>query len=138
MIRACKLIQAMTVALLLAAIGGGTSCSEVKHINAEVAYQTEAQLGEGAIWHPDRGTLLWVDIEGRTLYEFMPEKKKCRSWKFDRRVTTVVPETDHTVVLALENSIIRFDLNTREKTEITPIDTKGGRLRCNDGCGLAP
>ena len=73
-------------------------------MSAEVAYRTEAQLGEGAIWHPDRGSLFWVDIEKRTLYEFMPEKKKCRSWQFDRKVTTVVPETDHTVIVALERS----------------------------------
>lgn len=139
MIRRFKSIIKATCGLALLIAAGAVvlttvnSCSEVKHMNAEVAYQTEARLGKGAIWHPDRGTLFWVDIEGRTLYEFMPEKKKCRSWRFDRKVTTVVPETDHTVVLALENSIVRFDLNTGGKKEITPLDTKGGRLRSNNG-----
>ena len=110
-----------------------TSCSEVEHLNAEVVYRTEARLGEGAIWHPDRGSLFWVDIEGRTLYEFLPETKSCRSWQFDRKVTTVVPETKHSVVLALENSVVRFNLDTQEKQEIAPLETKGGRLRSNDG-----
>lgn len=109
------------------------SCSEVEHINAEVVYRTEARLGEGAIWHPDRKALLWVDIENKTLYEFSPAKKKCKSWKLDRKVTTVVPESKNTVVVALDNSIVRFDLTNRSTEEIAPIDTKGGRLRCNDG-----
>lgn len=139
MIRGMKSIIKSTRGLLLLVAASAVlltlanSCSEVRHMSAEVAYRTEAQLGEGAIWHPDRGSLFWVDIEKRTLYEFMPEKKKCRSWQFDRKVTTVVPETDHTVIVALENSIVRFDLNTQQKQEITPVDTKGGRLRCNDG-----
>lgn len=124
-------ILAMIYAAVLACMT--TSCSDVRHINAEVVYQTEAKLGEGAIWHPDRQTLFWVDIEGKTLYEFLPEKKKCRSWKFDRKVTTVVPESKKTMVVALENAIVRINLTNDSKEEIAPIDTKGGRLRCNDG-----
>ena len=62
-------------------------------IPAELAYQAEATTGEGSIWHPERHTLFWVDIEGQTLYEYHPDTKECSSWKFDRMVSTVVPET---------------------------------------------
>ena len=124
------------IGILLCAVmltGMAVSCSQVEHINAEVVYQTEAQLGEGAIWHPDRQSLFWVDIENKTLYEFLPRKKKCRSWKFDRKVTTVVPENEETMVVALENGIIRLNLKSKAKEEIAPIETRGGSLRCNDG-----
>lgn len=82
-------------------MGGAVSCSQVEHINAEVVYRTEARLGEGAIWHPDRQSLFWVDIEEKTLYEFLPQKRNCRSWKFDRKISTVVPESEETMVVAL-------------------------------------
>lgn len=51
-------------------ITGGCS-SELKTIEANLAFKAEATTGEGSIWHPDRNTLFWVDIEGKTLYEFI-------------------------------------------------------------------
>ena len=80
-------------------------------IPAELAYQAEATTGEGSIWHPERHTLFWVDIEGQTLYEYHPDTKECSSWKFDRMVSTVVPETDSTVIIALQNEIVRVNLH---------------------------
>ena len=78
-------------------------------IPAELAYQAEATTGEGSIWHPERHTLFWVDIEGQTLYEYHPDTKECSSWKFDRMVSTVVPETDSTVIIALQDEIVRVN-----------------------------
>ncbi len=102
-------------------------------ITAELAYKAEATTGEGSIWHPDRKTLFWVDIEGKTLYEFMPDKKDCRTWTFDRMVTTVVPETANTVIVALQNEIIRVNLTDGSHTSIAKIDDGGGKYRFNDG-----
>ena len=49
----------------------GTSCSSApKMIQSDLAFKAEATTGEGSIWHPDRNTLFWVDIEGKTLYEY--------------------------------------------------------------------
>lgn len=81
-------------------------------IPAELAYQAEATTGEGSIWHPERHTLFWVDIEGQTLYEYHPDTKECSSWKFDRMVSTVVPETDSTVIIALQDEIVRVTCMT--------------------------
>ena len=79
-----------------------TSCvSRVKRISSELVYEAKAVTGEGSIWHPSRNTLFWVDIEGQTLYEYHPADKTCSSWRFDRMISTVVPETDTTVVVAL-------------------------------------
>lgn len=77
----------------------GTSCiNDPIIISPDLAFRAEATTGEGSIWHPDRNTLFWVDIEGKTLYEYIPDLQNCRSWQFDRMVSTVVPETDSTVV----------------------------------------
>ena len=75
----------------------GTSCiNDPIIISPDLAFRAEATTGEGSIWHPDRNTLFWVDIEGKTLYEYIPDLQNCRSWQFDRMVSTVVPETDST------------------------------------------
>ena len=87
-------------------------------IPAELAYQAEATTGEGSIWHPERHTLFWVDIEGQTLYEYHPDTKECSSWKFDRMVSTVVPETDSTVIIALQNEIVRVNLHDGHTTSV--------------------
>ena len=110
------------------------SCSpKVEIIPAELLYQAEATTGEGAIWHPERHTLFWVDIEGKTLYEYHPDAKKCSSWRFDRMVSTVVPETDSTVIIALQNEIVRVNLLDSCVTSIAPIPDGNGKIRCNDG-----
>ena len=111
-----------------------TSCvSRVKRISSELVYEAKAVTGEGSIWHPSRHTLFWVDIEGQTLYEYHPADKTCSSWRFDRMISTVVPETDTTVVVALQDEIVRVHLSDGHTASIAPISDDGGKLRCNDG-----
>lgn len=112
----------------------GVSCSSTpKTSQADVVFKAEATTGEGSIWHPDRNTLFWVDIEGKKLYEYNPDKQDCKSWEFDRMVSTVVPETDSTVVVSLQNEIVRVNLNDGSLTSVAPIPDKDGKVRCNDG-----
>ena len=112
----------------------GTSCiNDPIIISPDLAFRAEVTTGEGSIWHPDRNTLFWVDIEGKTLYEYIPDLQNCRSWQFDRMVSTVVPETDSTVVVALQNEIIRVNLTDGNTASIAPIPDNNGKIRCNDG-----
>lgn len=112
----------------------GTSCSSApKMIQSDLAFKAEATTGEGSIWHPDRNTLFWVDIEGKTLYEYYPDKQDCKTWEFDRMVSTVVPETDSTVVVSLQDEIVRVNLNDGSLSSVTPIPDYEGKVRCNDG-----
>lgn len=110
------------------------SCiSDPSIINTELAYKAEAITGEGAIWHPCRNSLFWVDIEGKKLYEYLPQEKECRHWQFDQMVTTVVPETDSTVVIGLQNKVSRVNVNNGHITQIASIPDADGKLRTNDG-----
>lgn len=106
---------------------------EEKSMIPEVVYKATATTGEGSIWHPGRRSLFWVDIEGKTLYEFLPEKKDCRKWTFDRMVTTVVPESDSTVVVSLQDEIVRVNVVSGDRVPITGIEDRDGSVRCNDG-----
>ena len=112
----------------------GSSCKfTLKELHSDLAFKAEATTGEGSIWHPDRNTLFWVDIEGQKLYEYYPDKQDCKTWEFDRMVSTVVPETDSTVVVSLQDEIVRVNLNDGNLSSIAPIPDKGGKVRCNDG-----
>ena len=117
----------------------GTSCiNDPIIISPDLAFRAEATTGEGSIWHPDRNTLFWVDIEGKTLYEYIPDLQNCRSWQFDRMVSTVVPETDSTVVVALQNEIIRVNLTDGNTTSIAPIPDNNGRFVATMGNATRP
>jgi sugar lactone lactonase YvrE len=113
---------------------GLSSCFfNTKEQKARLAFYSLSTTGEGAIWHPDRNSLFWVDIEGKKLFEYIPEKKACRVWRFDRMISTVVPETDSTMIVALQNEIVRVNLNSGANTSVVPIPDKNGNVRCNDG-----
>lgn len=130
---------------------------------AQLLFRAAASTGEGAIWHPGRRSLLWVDIEGKTLHEYVPTafgKVSCgtgelmsgtkpagsdtlrtvmtvpsvtRRWTFDRMVSTVVPETDSTVIVAVQNRVERIDLNSDTREVLARIDDRNGSVRTNDG-----
>ena len=111
-----------------------TSCiPSAKELHSELVFQAEATTGEGSIWHPERQTLFWVDIEGQSLYEYHPKTKDCSTWKFDRMISTVVPEADSTVIVALQDEIVRVNLNNGQTTSVAPIPDNNGKVRCNDG-----
>ncbi|SEF85603.1 Sugar lactone lactonase YvrE [Parabacteroides chinchillae] len=112
----------------------GNSCVKApKVLTAEKVFEVEAVTGEGSIWHPDRRSLFWVDIEGKTLYEYFPSKKDCNVRTFDRMISTVVPETDSTVIVAFQDEIARVNLCNQSVTSIASIPDENGTIRCNDG-----
>ena len=98
-----------------------------------VAYEYQAIMGEAPIWHPLRNTLFWLDVHGKRLFEYIPEQKDCRTWDFKRKISTVVPESKVTVIVAQENELLRLDLDTGERERLAAIDDANGALRFNDG-----
>ena len=102
-------------------------------IHVQPADTLKADLGEGAIWHPLRKSLFWVDITGQRLYELLPAQRRCNQWRFETSVSTVVPESDSTVVIALADHIERFNLRSQHRDTLAHIPSQGGKLRCNDG-----
>ena len=108
------------------------ACSNEKK-ELQIAYQAQASTGEGAIWHPERHSLFWVDIEGKRLYEFLPNEKRCNTWDFGSMISTVVPESKTSVIVALQNEIVRLNIENGVRKSIAAIDNRHGKNRCNDG-----
>ncbi|RAU83048.1 SMP-30/gluconolactonase/LRE family protein [Pontibacter arcticus] len=95
-----------------------------------------AILGEGALWHPIAQVLYWVDIEGKALHIYDPEKQEDRLYDVNSRIGTVVPVEEGGAIVALESGIHHIDIKTGNLTLLTNPLKKQPGIRFNDGkCG---
>ncbi|MBP7002659.1 SMP-30/gluconolactonase/LRE family protein [Amaricoccus sp.] len=90
------------------------------------------ELGEGALWHPERGQLFWLDIHGRALLG--REGAAERAWDFGEQVSAAGwIDRDHLLV-AGEGGLWRFAIPTGERERVAAMPPEEGpRLRSNDG-----
>ncbi len=102
-------------------------------LQAELLLDAKAILGEGAIWHPTENMLYWVDIEGKHIHLYDPETQSDLSIEVSQRVGTLVPDAKGGVLLALEDGIYHFDMDSDKLSLVAhPADHKPG-VRFNDG-----
>lgn len=109
-----------------------TSISEVPKV-ATLAFKISSRLGEGAFWYDKNQTLYWVDIEGQQLHLFHPETKTNRSFPTPSRIGTVVPQTDSTAVIALEDGVYIINTNNGVLSLLTHLEKDMHVNRFNDG-----
>ncbi len=102
-------------------------------MTASVLYPAQCILGEGPIWHGERNSCFWADIEGMMLYEYNTETKRMESWKFKHRISLAVPYDEINLLIAFQGGLAKFDLNTGAFTELLDIDKEIRDNRCNDG-----
>ena len=102
-------------------------------LQAALELPTTADLGEGAIWHPERNLLHWIDINGCQLHTYNPETQQDKSIPTGAKIGTVVPVSGSTDVLAaLQTGIHRINTTTGEKKlMVDPITDP--LIRFNDG-----
>jgi sugar lactone lactonase YvrE len=108
--------------------GGKTLISE-----AELVIQAKTDLGEGPCWDQGKGVLYWVNILGRTLNIYGPQKKENREIQLDQLVGTVVPRKSGGAVLAMENGFYFLDLETEQLTQVHDPESHLPENRFNDG-----
>ena len=100
---------------------------------AELEYKAAAKLGEGAFWDHKNQRLFWVDIEGKQLHIYDPSKRTNRSLPTPSRIGTVVPQTDSTAVVALEDGIYLMELTDGVLDRISNVEQDILTNRFNDG-----
>jgi len=100
-------------------------------MNAELALDARASLGEAALWH--EGRLLWVDIDAGTVNSFDPARGANESWSLGQMVGTVVPRACGGFIVGAHRGVGVFDPLTAQFKILA--DPAGGRsdMRCNDG-----
>ena len=101
-------------------------------MKAEVLYASQCCLGEGPMWHAERKSCFWVDIEGKKFFEYNLTAKAIRIRSLDYRVTFVVQDKNDQLVLGLEGGIGRYDLNEEKFTWLVDLEKEIPNHRCND------
>ena len=92
---------------------------------------TRCALGEGALWHPQRGTLFWCDILGHRLYARAGGSE--RFWQFDEHVSAAGIVDRDTLILASETGLFRFDIATGARDLLVALEADRPETRSNDG-----
>src|SRR5688572_7068382 len=107
--------------------------SRNQSIQASVAYPISNLLGEGPVWSEERGSLLWVDIEGRILYEMKWPEKEIDAWPMSQMIGMVALENKNSVIVALQDGVARYDLEKYELTWLADLEKEIKSNRPNDG-----
>lgn len=86
------------------------------------------ELGEGPIWHPDRGRFLWFDILARRLLA-----EGGAEWGFDRMVSAAGLIDRDRLLVATETGLAVLDLETGALEDLAAVEADRPHTRSNDG-----
>ena len=99
---------------------------------AEIFDTRVCKLGEGPLWHPERGQLFWFDILGRSLMSQASDGTQMQ-WSMGEHASAAGWTGRDTLLIATETSLIHFDVVTGKREMITPLDDENPVTRSNDG-----
>ena len=92
-----------------------------------------ATLGEGALWHPARQSLFWIDIPGKKVFETTLADAATRTRAVDRLIGAVAPTVDGGLLAMLQDGVHRLDLSTGRSTPfVYPAGHDATTVRFND------
>lgn len=94
--------------------------------------QDRAHLGEGPCWHAEEAVLYSVDILGKRLHRFDPQRQAFTAWDLPEMPGTVAPRRRGGLVLGLENGLAFFDPRSGQVEEGIVVDPNP-QTRLNDG-----
>jgi sugar lactone lactonase YvrE len=90
-------------------------------------------LGEGPIWIKKHQSFFWVDIENGTLFKMAFPSKELKTFKFPGRLAVALEGKGNELILGLDRSLIRFDLQTGNQEKLLEIEQDFQLHRFNDG-----
>ncbi len=93
--------------------------------------ETPCHLGEGPLWHPVRGQLLWFDILRFRLHS--NEAGKTRTWQFEEHVSAAGWLDVDRLLIASETKLFTFNLDTGAAETVAPLEADRPETRSNDG-----
>lgn len=97
-------------------------------MSAKVHDPRPCQLGEGPLWHPERGQLFWFDILGKRMH--------CddgRSWGFAHHVSAAGWVARDSLLIASEVALLRFNIETGDMAPLCALEADQPETRSNDG-----
>ena len=92
-----------------------------------------AELGEGAVWHPQRQSLFWVDILGKKIHEASTEARATLTRPVPQFIGALAPTRRGDLLVALQDGIYRYDLGSFATTPFAcPAEHRAATIRFND------
>jgi sugar lactone lactonase YvrE len=88
---------------------------------------TNCLLGEGPLWHPERGELFWFDILAHKLHI------KGRHWTFDTYASAAGWVDHDTLLVATARDFRLLTLSTGAEQHVAPFEADVPANRSNDG-----
>lgn len=88
-------------------------------------------LGEGPLWHPERGQLFWFDIHGHRLLS--RDGDVALDWPFEMAVSAAGWVDRDTLLVASSTGLFQFDLTTGRSAPVAKLEADRPETRSNDG-----
>lgn len=85
------------------------------------------QLGEGPLWHPERGSLFWFDILEKRLYGEGTVRQ------FNENVSAAGWIDHDRLLVASETQLFTYNLETGAQEHVAPLEADNAITRSNDG-----
>lgn len=92
---------------------------------------TRCKLGEGPLWHPERGELFWFDILASTMHS--SDGKQHQSWAMPEMCSAAGWVDQDTLLVAGQTALYRFDIASRALEHLLPLEADNPITRSNDG-----
>lgn len=88
-------------------------------------------LGEGSLWHPERGQLFWFDILEKRLLTRDGDLQQ--HWQFDEYVSAAGWIDANRLLIASETQLFVFDLANSTSKNVCDLESDNTITRSNDG-----
>ncbi len=99
---------------------------------AKIYDERACALGEGPLWHPERGSFFWFDILNRRLLSRSAAGEP-QEWRFDRMASAAGWIDRETLLLATETGLARLRLSDGGLESLVEVEADQPETRSNDG-----
>lgn len=101
--------------------------------NVTVLYPSACVLGESPMWHQERQSCFWVDIEQCRIYEYKWKDKSISHYDLDHRISLIVAGKGDDLIVGVQGGVGRWNLITQKLTILTDLGEDWTTHRTNDG-----